>query len=63
MKGKKYYIEVFFESDEDMVEEAEMVDGEYEIVEEEEKLPQTNNKIIVLNGVPRFHTLRLKGVL
>ena len=63
VKGKSHYIEVFSKSDEEMVEEADMVDGEYETTEEEEKLPQTNNKIVVLNGVPRFHTLRLKGIL
>ena len=62
VKGKAHYIEVFFESDEKMVEEAEMVDGEYETTKEEEQIPQTNNKIAVLNGVPWFQTLRLKGV-
>ena len=46
-----------------MVEEVEMDDGEYEIDEEEEKLPQPSIKIAVLNGVPWYHTLRLKGVL
>ena len=45
------------------MEEAEMGDGEYETTEEEDILPQTNNTIVVHNGVPRFHTLRLKGVL
>ena len=37
--------------------------GEYETIEEEEKLPQTSSKIAVLIGVPLFHTLRLKGIL
>ena len=46
-----------------MEDEAKLVDGEYEITEEEEHPPQTINKIAVLNGVPHFHTLRLKGVL
>ena len=63
MKGKAHYIEVFSESDEDMVKEDEMADGEYEISEEEEHLPQISSKITVLNGVPWFHTLRLKVVL
>ena len=63
VKGKAHYIEVFSESDEDMVEDVDMDDGEYEIDKEEEHLPQTNKKIAVLNRVPRFHTLRLKGVL
>ena len=53
---------MFYESDEEMVEEDEMDNGEYETTEEEEKLPQTNNKITILDGVPWFHTLRLKGV-
>ena len=63
VKGKAHYIEVFFESDEEMVEKDEMLDGEYETVEEEEHPPQTSNKIVVLNGVPCFHTLKPKGVL
>ena len=52
MKGKAHYIEVLSESDEEMVEKNDMADGEYEIAEEEEKLPHTNNKIAVLSGVP-----------
>ena len=63
MKGKAHYIELFSESDEEVMEEAEMDDGEYETTEEEEHPHQTKNKIVVLSGVPRFHTLRLKGVL
>ena len=63
MKGKSHYIEVFSESDEEVVEEVKMDDGEYETVEEEEQAHQTNNKISVLSGVPQFHNLRLKGVL
>ena len=63
VKGKAHYIEVFSKSDEEMVEEDEKEDGEYETAKEEEQLPQTNSKIAVLNGVPRFHTFRLKGVL
>ena len=46
-----------------MVEEDDMVDGEYETTEEEDQPHQTNIKIFVLSGVPWFHTLRLKGVL
>ena len=46
-----------------MVEEAELADGEYETTEEEDQIPQNNNEIAVLNGVPHLHTLRLKGVL
>ena len=52
VKGKPHYIEVFSESDEEMVEEVEMVDGEYETFEEEDNLPQTSRTIVVLNGVP-----------
>ena len=63
VKGKAHYIEVFSESDEEGVEEAELGDGDYEIAEEEEQPHQNNSKIDVLSGVPRFHTLRLKGVL
>ena len=63
VKGKAHYIEVFFESDEEVVEEDEMGNGEYEKNEEEEQHHQTSNKIVVLSGVPWFHTLRLKGVL
>ena len=62
-QGKEHYIEVLSKSDEDMVEDVDMDDGEYEIDKEEEHLPQTNKKIAVLNRVPQFHTLRLKGVL
>ena len=40
-----------------------MGDGEYETAEEEEQPHQTSNKICVLNGVPWFNTLRMKGVL
>ena len=40
-----------------------MGEGGYETNEEEEQPHQTNNKIDVHGGVPRFHTLRLKGVL
>ena len=40
-----------------------MEDGECETTEEDERIPQTSSKIAILNGVPRFHTLRLKGVL
>ena len=40
-----------------------MGDGEYEMGKEEEQPHQTNSKIFVLSGLPRFHTLRLKGVL
>ena len=46
-----------------MVEEYELAPREYETTEEGEKPPRTNNTIVVLNGVPHFHTLRLKGVL
>ena len=51
MKGKACYIELFFEIDEDVVEEAEMADGEYETAKEEEQPHQTNSKIVVLSGV------------
>ena len=37
VKGKSHYIEVFSESDEEGVEEAEMGDGEYETTKEEEQ--------------------------
>ena len=40
-----------------------MYEGEYEMSEEEEKPHQTSSKITVLSGVPRFHTLRMKGLL
>jgi len=63
VKGKAHYIEVFSESDEEGIEEAELGDGDYETAEEEEQPHQNNSKIAVLSGVPRFHTLRLKGVL
>ena len=63
MKVKSHYIEVFYESDEEVLEEAEMTDGEYETSKEEEQPYQTRSKIAVLNGVPKFHTLRLKGLL
>ena len=46
-----HYIEVFYESDEQVVKEDEVVDGEYEIAEEEKQLHQTNKKIAVLSGV------------
>ena len=63
MKGKAHYIEVFSESDEELVEEAKMDYRDCETTEEEEEPHQTSSKIAVLSGVPRFHTLRLKGVL
>ena len=40
-----------------------MGDGDYDTAVEEEQPHQNNSKIDVLSGVPRFHTLRLKGVL
>ena len=40
-----------------------MGDGDYEIAEEEEQPHQNNSKISMLSGVPRFHTLRMNGVL
>ena len=63
VKGKAHYIEVFSESDAEGVEEAKLGDGEYETAQEEEKPHQNNSKIVVLSGVPRFSTLKLKGVL
>ena len=63
VKGKAHYIEVFSESDEEGIEESDLGDGDYETAKEEEQPHQNNSKIVVLSGVPRFHTLRLKGVL
>ena len=39
VKGKAHFFEVFSESEEEMVEEDEHVDGEYETTEEEDQIP------------------------
>ena len=63
MKVKAQYIEFFYEYDEEEEEEEEsqlVAQYGYQTVEEEEPTPDTG-KIAALSGVPRLHTLRLKG--
>ena len=61
---KAHYIEVFSEyyEEEEEEEEAQLAAQEerYQTIEEEQPIPDTR-KIATLSGVPRFHTLRLKG--
>ena len=62
-KGKEHYIEVFPEDDEEEEEEEAQLAAQeegYQTTEEEQPTPDTR-KIAALSGIPRFHTLRLKG--